>query len=580
MTRSGGDVDRLREIADVAASLDLPRVRDDALAVAARIAAEQFYVACVGQFKRGKSTLIDALLDDPVLPSGIVPITAVPTVVRYGAARTARVRMNGAGGADSLPSTTDHWQTITPQELPQFVSEEHNPGNALGVVAVEVFVTSPLLATGMCLVDTPGLGSAFESNSAATRAFVPQIDAALVVIGADPPISGDELDLIAEVAGHVTNLLFVLNKSDRVTAEERGVASAFARTVIERRLHRGIDQIYQVSATERLARSGLPRDWDAFVAALETLGKASGKRLVLEAGRRTVARLATRLLVATREERAVLLRPAEENDRHIHALASVAHDGERALLDLGALFGADQHRLSKRFADERAEFLRVSLPHARQLLSAELAQLGGRFGPSLRRAMMHTAQAVAHRTLDPWLRAEQQTADVAYREAMSRFVGLAASFLDRLAGSELPELESLRGALDSDAGLRTRSAFVFNEVTHVAEPASPLRFTADVVLGFVARGALESAAQEFLTWLLEMNSSRVQYDVDQRAGERRRSLEAEIRTLLREVESRAKRALARANDAHARGADAVEQELRRLQATENLLTAHQLDQHA
>jgi hypothetical protein len=59
-------------------------VHDEALAVATRVAEGQSYVACVGEFKRGKSTLIDALVDDPILPSGIVPITAVPTVVAMG----------------------------------------------------------------------------------------------------------------------------------------------------------------------------------------------------------------------------------------------------------------------------------------------------------------------------------------------------------------------------------------------------------------------------------------------------------------------------------------------------------------
>lgn len=568
MTPLAGDVDRLGEIARIALSLDLPRVHDEALAVAARLADGQFYVACVGQFKRGKSTLIDALLDDPVLPTGIVPITAVPTVVRYGDVRAARVRLDRLAGADATHSAAGEWQAISPEDLPRYVSEECNPENHLGVVAVEVFAPSALLAGGMCLVDTPGLGSVFETNSSATRAFIPQIDAAILVIGADPPLSGDELDLIAAVARQVTNLVLVLNKSDRVTDEERRVASDFARRVIERRLNRDVGRIYQVSATDQLAHSGAARDWDAFVTALQQVGNDSSRLLVLEAGRRAVARLTRCLLLATREERAALLRPAEESDRHIRSLETVSRDGERAVLDLGVLLAAEQQRLSSRFAAERAAFLRDALPRARDMLAVEFTRIHGRFGPSMRRAMMRAAQDIARHVLDPWLADEQQSAGAAYRDSMTRFIELADGFLDRLAGVGLLELEFLRGALDSDVELRRRSTFVFNEVLHVAEPASPLRFAADIVLGLVARGALARSAQTLLDWLLEMNSSRVESDVDQRAAESRRSLEARVRALLKEVEAGAKRTLARASDARAAGSAAIEQELRRLQDAE------------
>ena len=205
------EMDRLASLAEIAKALDLARLHDEAFAVAARAAEGWFFVACVGQFKRGKSTLIDALLDDPILPSGIVPVTAVPTIVRYGEQRTARVRL----GADAPDGTETTWRSIDPGELALYVSEEHNPGNERGVVAVEVFVPRPALARGMCLVDTPGLGSVVESNTAATRAFIPHIDAALVVLGADPPVSGAELELIDDVGRHADNLIFVLNKADR-----------------------------------------------------------------------------------------------------------------------------------------------------------------------------------------------------------------------------------------------------------------------------------------------------------------------------------------------------------------------------
>ena len=103
------------------------------------------------------------------------------------------MRFEAAGG----------WTDIPVKSVDEYVSEEKNPENVKHVAALEIFVPSPLLATGMCFVDTPGLGSVFTGNTAATQAFIPHIDAALVVIGADPPLAGEELVLVASSVPHV-----------------------------------------------------------------------------------------------------------------------------------------------------------------------------------------------------------------------------------------------------------------------------------------------------------------------------------------------------------------------------------------
>ncbi len=79
------------------------------------------------------------------------------------------------------------------KDVDAYASEEQDSENSKHVSALEIFVLSLLLATGMCFVDTPGLGSVFVGNTAATKAFIAHIDAAIVVIGADPPLAGQEL---------------------------------------------------------------------------------------------------------------------------------------------------------------------------------------------------------------------------------------------------------------------------------------------------------------------------------------------------------------------------------------------------
>ena len=197
-------VQSLQRLAELAEELAAERVEEEARDLAARVAEGRFFLACIGQFKRGKSTLINALIGEPVLPSGFIPVTTVPTIVRFGSERAARVRRESG-----------EWQAIPLADLGLYVSEEHNPENTAGIAGVEVFVPSLLLKDGMCLVDTPGLGSVFAGNTASTQDFLPRIDAGLVVIGADPPLAGEELKLVEAVGRQVRELILVLNKADR-----------------------------------------------------------------------------------------------------------------------------------------------------------------------------------------------------------------------------------------------------------------------------------------------------------------------------------------------------------------------------
>jgi dynamin family protein len=86
--------------------------------------------------------------------SRLVPVTSIVTVVRYGPARGAVIHFqNGT----STP--------ISVAEISDYVSEAGNPGNTKAVSTVETIVPAPLLASGLCLVDTPGVGSVFEDRS-------------------------------------------------------------------------------------------------------------------------------------------------------------------------------------------------------------------------------------------------------------------------------------------------------------------------------------------------------------------------------------------------------------------------------
>jgi hypothetical protein len=130
-------------------------------------------------------------------------------------------------------------------------------------------------------------------------------------------------------------------------------------------------------------------------------------------------------------------------------------------------------------------------------------------------------------------------------------------------------LEPLPEELGQEQSLRAQSHFYFHVMENVATPASPLLLISDLVLGGLGlRGGIVRDAQEFLDQLLEVNSSRVQNDVDERVRESRKKLEVEIKGVLREASAIADRGLARARTAQAAGTSAVETAVVRLAVVE------------
>ena len=543
---------RLEVLAQLARKAQSGEVARQAQELAQRVAEGRFYLACVGQMKRGKSTLVNALVGEALLPTGVVPITSAVTVLRQGPATAVRVWFEDGRSLE-----------VAPAELARYVTEASNPDNEKGVRAVEVFHPSPLLAGGLCLVDTPGLGSIFRGNAAVTRGFVPHLDAALLVTGADPPLSEEEVALAEEVAREVAHLVVVLNKADRVPDADRAEAARFASDVLSRRLGRAVGAVLAVSAAERLERGAPTRDWDALLRAVE--GIASGPlALVQRAEARGVERLAQALLRELGERRAALVEPEEESARRLAGLRQSMGAAERALLDLGVLLSAEEGRLAREFR-ARHESL---LPEALRLAQGELeAGLRALHGPrrALRRRGYELAREVASRAVEAFRREVEPAAEEAYRRSTERFVALANEFLARAASSGEPGLEGLPKALEPEPGFRAPSALYYTQLMYLT--SEPLPWLLDLVRSRERTlRALGGRVGHYLGRVLESNRSRVANDLAERVAASRVRLEAEVRGALRRLVAVAEEAIEGARLRRAEGAPAVERELERLRA--------------
>jgi GTP-binding protein EngB required for normal cell division len=536
-------LDRLQTIAR---QLDVATAQAEASAASTRLAEQRFFLACLGQFKRGKSSLLNALVGRSLLPVGVPPVTSALTVLRHGPSARAEVRL-ADGSARSIGL----------DELSAFVDERENPENVKGVAAVEVFLPAPLLETGLCLVDTPGLGSVFAGNTAVTRAFVPQIDAALVVLGSDPPITGEEAELLAQVAAEVRHVIVVLNKADRASDVELAEARRFTQAVIEDRLGRPVDALLEVSARERL-ETGLPtREWVALEQGLAALSRQSRTEILASAGERAIRRLRDALLAEIAEREAALRRPLVATEARVAKLREAARGTQRLLSDLGALFAATEADLARRYEARRTAFTGRALAEAQAELDRALAGAPA-VGGSPRALALEAAAAIAERRVREFLDEAEPLGERLYTEATERFVTLTNTYL-----AELLVHEAEPGPrLDVHPGFQKRSGFFFAHLMSRTQVGF-WAWLGDAV-GFRLLPRARRHAAAYLRDLVCANTMRIVGDLRDRVLESRRSLEHQVTQRLGEAVGAGERALAAAREHQAAGNAAVSAEIGRL----------------
>lgn len=170
--------------------------------LADKLKEQRFYIVVLGLFKRGKSTLINALLEKEIAPVSVTPLTAIVSVIDYNKEPMVNVYFTNG---EILQTTIEN--------IEEYVTEERNPENIKQVNYVNILDDASFLQH-VSLVDTPGLGSTYEHNTATTLAFVPRVDAALFILSADIPISKTDIEFLKTLHATVPRIIYVFNKTD------------------------------------------------------------------------------------------------------------------------------------------------------------------------------------------------------------------------------------------------------------------------------------------------------------------------------------------------------------------------------
>jgi len=327
-----------------------------------RLREQRFHLAVLGQFKRGKSTLLNALLGEEVLPVSVIPLTAIPTFIRAGDQRHARVIFSN--GNSSIERGAANAEDLN-EFLAQYVTEEANPANRLGVSHVEVSHPASILRAGVVLIDTPGIGSTHRHNTEATLNFIPQCDAALFVVSPDPPVTEVEIDFLREVRSRISRVFYVLSKADYLGDLDKDKILAFLQGVLHDEA--GVDTdvpILPVSARlglearqrgdgEEWAKSGM-RDIETLL--LDFLVHEKEGALA-EAIARKASDLLGDVLLELRLSVQSLRMPLEELETRLETLKSILAEADSQRTSEKDLLEGDRKRMAA-LLEEQAEQLR------------------------------------------------------------------------------------------------------------------------------------------------------------------------------------------------------------------------------
>lgn len=176
---------------------------------------KNFYtVVVLGEFKRGKSTFINALLGKELLPTNVLPETATINAIMYSEKPVVKVLYQDG---------TEEEGELTAEYLNNFSAKQGQEKFA-NINYLKIGYPSDLLKNNIVLVDTPGVSDINESRCEVTYRFIPKANAVLFLLDANSPLKKTEKEFLEEklLPMGLDKIIFVLNKYDGVDEDEEG----------------------------------------------------------------------------------------------------------------------------------------------------------------------------------------------------------------------------------------------------------------------------------------------------------------------------------------------------------------------
>ncbi len=476
----------------------------------------KFNLVVLGQFKRGKTTFVNALLGERVLPSAVLPLTSIVTLVEWGNEKKAEVVfMDGSS------------KEVPVEEIELYVTEKENPENRKGVKFVRVFYPSGLLKKGLILVDTPGVGSLYDSNTDVTYGFLPRVDAAIFLLTVDPPLSREEVSFLKDVCPHVERMLFVLNKIDYIDPKDLKDVLQFVSENISSTLSIKSPRVFPVSAKmalkgemeknrKLLEESGiLPLKEEIEGAFLEQ--KA---HVVINSSANKVLSLLSDQLFRVELELKSARTPLEELERKIKEFQKIKGEIHQEERDTEFLFKGEVDSLIKLINMDVEKFQRNEASRILEKLFEILEKSEGKKGIELSRAIDEAIKKLLVERLDSFVGEENKKINDEYERIARRFSERINSIIERLmklsadlfevplelfkTEEELTKESSLWYKLDDPPRLLDIAEGMARAVSYTLLPSS------------VVKKKIKNELKKKLPEKLDMNCGRIRSDFEER----------------------------------------------------------------
>jgi len=512
-----------------------------------------FNLVVVGQFKRGKTTFINALLGDEILPTAVVPLTSIVTIIEFGRSLKGTVYFID-GRTKEIPTA----------QLHEYVTERGNPKNEKGVREVVITYPSQYLKDGVRLIDTPGVGSVYQHNTDVAYEYLPKADAAIFLISVEQPLSQPELEFLRDVREYSNKIFFLQNKADYLSAYELEESISFTKKVLHDEV--GYDvEVFPLSARlaleakrsqseDLMQRSFLP----AFERVLSEFLMEEKGRVLIQSVTNGLLRILSQIEFEIELELKSLKTPVEELKGKIRIFEDKEKEVEQEKEDLDILLSGEVEKIKKEIIDEDLRVFKETLSGA-LLPEIERVYRGNR-GLSARQLQGRLEEFVLNSVkgaYNEWRSREDQKIAKTFEAICTKFMNKINSVIDELLrfSSELFSIPLHLFKAESVWEAKADFYYKFRE-----DPVALEMLTSSITWSlprFISGKIIFKKAREYLKEMIEMQGGRIRWDfvkrLDRSTLEFRQEMLQRIEHTIRGIRS----AIDKGMDEKTRGEDAV-----------------------
>lgn len=340
----------LGRIAEVAATTGLASTaRDIRETRLPKLEEERLTIVVLGEFNHGKSTFINALLGEAVLPMGITPTTAVLAQVRHGKKASAELVFENGTRRPIETARLADWLTVEGE------AARPEKDRAEALAHIELTHPSPLLEDNVTIVDTPGVNDINDQRAEITYGYVPRADAVLFLLDAGQILTASERHFLQDriLRSSRDRLVFVVTKADLLDAADLEEALAFARKHLSNIV--ADPAIFAVSAKRALAGDATAGRLEPLLAHLRLSLGEERRRLLLDHALTDAARLSAFVRQSLGMRRRSLELPMDELAQRVNHAQARLKEGRRALDQAASIIESETAGLKARVRQDLAE---------------------------------------------------------------------------------------------------------------------------------------------------------------------------------------------------------------------------------